>query len=81
MCVGCRTHAPKKELIRIVRTPTGEIVADAAGKVSGRGAYLCRKPECLARARKSRALERMLNTAIPPEAYEQLSAALEGADG
>ncbi len=81
MCVGCRTHAPKRDLIRIVRTPAGEIVADAAGKTSGRGAYLCRKAECLAKARKSRALERMLDTEIPPEAYAKLTAALEDLRG
>ena len=81
MCVGCREHAPKKELIRIVRTPAGEIVADAAGKTPGRGAYICRKADCLARARKSRALERMLNTAISPETYDALAAAIEEANG
>ena len=81
MCVGCREHAPKKELIRIVRTPAGEIVADAAGKTPGRGAYICRKADCLARARKSRALERMLNTAISPETYDALAAAIEDANG
>lgn len=77
MCVGCRTHAPKKELIRIVRTPTGEIVADAKGKTPGRGAYICRKAECLAKARKSRALERMLEAAISPETYDRLASAIE----
>lgn len=81
MCVGCRTHAPKKELIRIVRTPEGEIIADARGKASGRGAYICRKAACLEKARRSRALERMLNTAIRPETYETLAAAIEAADG
>ena len=81
MCVGCREHAPKKELIRIVRTPAGEIVADAAGKTPGRGAYICRKADRLAKARKSRALERMLNTAISPETYDTLAAAIEAANG
>ena len=76
MCVGCRERAPKKELIRVVRTPGGELLLDAAGKAAGRGAYICRKPECLRRARKSRALERMLGVSIPPEAYETLEAAL-----
>ena len=76
MCAGCRERAPKKELIRVVRTPTGELLLDARDKASGRGAYICRKPECLKKARKSRALERMLNVEIPPEAYESLEAAL-----
>ena len=69
MCVGCRERSAKKELIRIVRTPAGEIVADAAGKTPGRGAYICR------------ALERALDTAISPEDYEKLTAAVEAAGG
>ena len=81
MCVGCREHAPKKELIRIVRTPAGEIVADAKGKTPGRGAYICRKAACLAKARKSRALERMLSVAISPETYDALETAIEDCDG
>ena len=81
MCVGCRTHAPKKELIRIVRTPAGEVVADAKGKLPGRGAYICRKAECLEKARKSRALERMLEVTIAPETYASLAEAVERADG
>ncbi len=81
MCAGCRERAPKKELIRIVRTPAGEIVADATGKTPGRGAYICRKASCLARARKSRALERMLETAISPEAYDILAAAVGEENG
>ncbi len=81
MCAGCRERAPKKELIRVVRTPAGEIVADAGGKVPGRGAYICRKSACLAKARKSRALERMLETSISPETYDILAAAIEATDG
>ncbi len=81
MCAGCRAHAPKKELIRIVRTPDGSIVADAKGKTPGRGAYLCRKASCLAKAQKSRALERMLAASISPETYAALAEAIEAADG
>jgi predicted RNA-binding protein YlxR (DUF448 family) len=80
MCAGCRERAPKKELIRIVRTPTGEIIADARDKAPGRGAYLCRKSACLKKAQKSRALERMLNVVIPPETYEALGEVLDGVD-
>ena len=78
MCAGCRERAPKKELIRVVRTPTGELLLDARDKAPGRGAYICKKAECLRKARKSRALERMLNISIPPEAYDELEAALNG---
>ncbi len=81
MCVGCHERAGKKELIRIVRTPTGEIVADALGKTPGRGAYICRKASCLAKARKSRALERALQVSISEADYEKLAAAVEAADG
>jgi hypothetical protein len=80
MCAGCRERAPKKELIRIVRTPTGEIIADARDKAPGRGAYICRKSACLKKAQKSRALERMLNVVIPPETYEALGEVLDGVD-
>lgn len=81
MCAACRAHAPKKELIRIVRTPAGEIVADAGGKTPGRGVYLCRKAECLKKARKGRALERMLGVEISSETYDALEAAIEEYDG
>lgn len=73
-CVGCRTMTDKRELVRIVKTPEGEIVLDATGKKSGRGAYVCRNPECLRKARKSRALERAFETAIPAEVYDALEA-------
>lgn len=72
MCIGCREHKPKKELIRVVRSPEGEISIDATGKKSGRGAYLCADSACLAKARKTRQLERALETAIPDEVYEKL---------
>ncbi len=78
MCAGCRERAPKKELIRIVRTPDGGLLLDAKGKEPGRGIYICRKAECLKKVQKSRALERTLNISIPPEAYETLEAALNG---
>ena len=81
MCVGCREHAPKKELIRIVRTPAGEIVADAQGKTPGRGAYICRKTACLAKAKKSRALERALQASLTEADYEKLAAAVDAAHG
>ena len=73
-CVGCRTMTDKRELVRIVKTPEGEIVLDTTGKKSGRGAYVCRNPECLRKARKSRALERAFETAIPAEVYGALEA-------
>jgi len=84
-CVGCREMKNKRELIRVVRSPEGEISLDAKGKKPGRGAYVCPAGECLKRARKSRALERALETAIPPEVYDQLESQLaeelRGAEG
>ncbi|MGM9614479.1 MAG: RNase P modulator RnpM [Oscillospiraceae bacterium] len=78
MCAGCRERAPKKTLIRVVRTPEGELLLDARDKAPGRGAYICRKAECLKKAKKSRALERALNITISEEAYASLEAALNG---
>ncbi len=76
-CVGCRTMKNKKDLIRVVKSPEGEISLDFTGKKSGRGAYVCPDPDCLARARKSKALERAFETAIPPEVYDALQAQME----
>ena len=55
-CVGCREMKPKKELVRVVKSPAGEIGLDFRGKAPGRGAYVCPNPECLKRAMKSKAL-------------------------
>ena len=71
-CVGCREMKDKRVLLRIVRTPEGEILLDSTGKKSGRGAYVCPDPECLKKARRSKALERVFDTAIPPEVYDAL---------
>ena len=71
-CVGCREMKDKKALLRIVKTPEGEILLDSTGKKSGRGAYVCPDPECLKKARKSRSLERAFDTAIPAEVYDAL---------
>ena len=77
-CVGCRIMKDKKALVRIVKTPEGEICVDATGKKSGRGAYICPNVECLQKARKSRALERAFEAAIGPDIYEALQAQIEG---
>ena len=71
-CVGCGEMKPKKELLRILRTETGEFVVDALGKANGRGAYLCRSVECFQKAVKNRGLERSFKQAIPPEVYERM---------
>ena len=71
-CVGCREMKEKRQLIRVVKSPEGEVSLDFRGKKPGRGAYVCPDPECLKRARKSRALERAFSMALPPEVYEAL---------
>ncbi len=80
-CLGCREMKDKKALIRVVRSPEGAISLDFVGKKPGRGAYVCPNRECLAKARKSRALERAFSTQIPEEVYEELERQMEAADG
>ena len=79
-CLGCREMFPKRELMR---SPEGEITLDFKGKAPGRGAYLCGRPECLKKARKSRAIERALSVTVPETVYDQLEQQMEqeGAHG
>ena len=76
-CVGCREMKPKKELIRVVRSPEGQVSLDFKGKLPGRGAYLCPDPACLARAKKSRALERAFSAQLPDEVWAGLVAQMK----
>lgn len=76
-CLGCREMKPKPELLRVVRSPEGEISLDLKGKKPGRGAYICHSADCLRRAVKSRALSRALETQIPDEVMERLAETLE----
>lgn len=71
-CVGCRTVRPKSELIRCVRTPSGEVSLDRSGKSQGRGAYICPNPECFAKAKKKRLINRTLKTAVDESIYDEL---------
>ena len=77
MCVGCREMKPKRELIRVVRSPEGEISMDPGGKKPGRGAYVCRQEACLMRAIRQRQLERQLEVQLTPEVSEALKYELE----
>ena len=72
MCMGCNEMKPKKELIRVVRSPEGEISLDTTGKKSGRGAYVCPNAECLRLARKSRKLEKSFSCRISDEVYDNM---------
>lgn len=71
-CVGCREMKPKKELIRVVRSPEGQVSLDFRGKLPGRGAYVCPNPACLAKAKKSKALERAFSAPLSEEVYQAL---------
>ena len=75
-CLGCNEHKPKAELIRVVRSPEGEISLDTRGKKSGRGAYICHDVKCLNKARKSKRIEKTLDCAIPEEIYDAMEAEL-----
>lgn len=71
-CLASQEMFPKKSLIRVVRTPENEVLLDPTGKKSGRGAYLCAKPEYIDLAQKKKALERTFKTEVKPEIYDQL---------
>jgi len=71
-CIGCRTVRPKKELVRIVRTPEGEVVVDPTGRKSGRGAYICPAVACLDKALAGNRIDRALHMTIPDEVIDSL---------
>lgn len=75
-CVGCGETKEKRELIRVVRTPEGEVCLDFTGKKSGRGAYVCHSLACLRKAKKSKRIEQNLEISIPEEIYQKLEAEL-----
>ena len=79
-CLGCNESKPKKELVRVVRSPAGEISLDLVGKKPGRGAYVCPSVQCLAKARKAKRLERTFEVPIPGEIYERLTEEIQCAE-
>jgi len=79
-CCGCGKSRPKKELIRIVKSPDGVIALDFTGKKSGRGAYICPETECLKSARKNRRLEKSFSCAVSNEIYEVMENELAAED-
>ena len=76
-CMGCRERKEKREMIRVVRSPEGNVTLDFGGKLNGRGAYLCPNPDCLKRAIRSKALDRSLEVTIPDEVYARLEKEME----
>ena len=71
-CLGCGEHFPKNTLIRVLRTPEGEIILDVTGKKSGRGAYICKSADCLKKARRARRIETSLECSVPDEIYARM---------
>ncbi len=76
-CLGCGEPKEKRDLIRVVRSPEGELSIDLTGKKSGRGAYICRNVECFKKAKKARRFEKSFQMAIPEEIYLKLENELE----
>ncbi len=77
MCMGCNEMKPKKELIRVVKSPEGEISLDFTGKKSGRGAYICHSSECFEKARKARRFEKSFSCRIDESIYGVMADELE----
>lgn len=78
MCTGCREMKQKSELIRVVKTPEGEIKLDTTGRLNGRGAYICKSPECLKKAQKSGALSRAFGCEVPEGVFSEIEGELNG---
>ena len=72
MCTGCGEMKPKRELVRVVKSPEGEVSLELTGKQPGRGAYVCRSADCLRAARKARRFERAFSCRIPDEVYDRM---------
>ena len=79
MCVGCGEMFDNKELIRVVKSPQGEVSLDLTGKKNGRGAYVCNNPECLKKARKRKSIERSFSMKIEDEVYDKMEEEIENA--
>ncbi|MBQ6864934.1 MAG: YlxR family protein [Clostridia bacterium] len=77
-CTGCNEMKPKRELVRIVRTPEGTVALDTTGRMNGRGAYVCPDIACLQKARKGKRLEKAFECSIPDEIYDRLETELDG---
>lgn len=76
-CVVTREKLPKGELIRIVRTPSGEVIIDETGKANGRGAYLKKDKEVFLKAKKNKILNKMLEVEVPDKVFEDLDNLLD----
>lgn len=79
-CVGCNAQKPKRELVRVVRSPDGDVSVDLTGKKAGRGAYLCPLAACLAKARKAKRLQNAFGVPVPDDVFERLTAEIIAAE-
>ena len=79
-CMGCNEHKLKIELLRVVRSPEGQLSLDFTGRKSGRGAYICKDIKCLRRARKSRRLDSVLGCTLPEEVYHDMEQELQDSE-
>ena len=79
-CVGCNAQKPKRELVRVVRSPDGNVSVDLTGKKAGRGAYLCPSAACLAKARKAKRLQNAFGVPVPDDVFERLTAEITAAE-
>lgn len=79
-CTGCGEMKPKKELVRVVKTPEDEILIDLTGRKNGRGAYICRSVDCLKKARKSKRIEKSFQCGIPDEVYDKMEEELRNGE-
>lgn len=77
MCIGCREMKPKNDLIRVVKTPEGEVTLDTTGRKNGRGAYVCKNRECLQKIRKRKALSNAFSMFIDDSVYDSLEKEFE----
>lgn len=80
-CLGCMESFPKKDLVRVVRTPENEVIIDLTGKKSGRGAYICRSNACLKKAIKSKRIQSNLEVQLTEELIDALTKELDGIEG
>ncbi len=81
MCVGCGEMFDKRELIRVVKSPEGEVSLDLTGKKNGRGAYVCNNPECLKKARKRKSIERAFSMKIEDAVDDKMEEEITNAKG
>lgn len=77
-CIACREAQDKKNLLRIVKTPAGEFLPDESGKLSGRGAYVCKKQECVLKMTKAKLLHKAFSMEVDAEVYKKIEEAALG---